>query len=519
MRISSVLLSLAAVLMLFSAADAQEFTADNVINRTVVLSTAVHFNDPEGEVVVVPPGAYWVIPASDALELLNLENGDTTVIRATAEEHTEGLTEVMAVSTPGTEVQPDVHSITFMFIDGTGLIAEGSYSGIQPRGLLGDAKKKADAARQAARQRAQAAKRRAQMVAAEARRRAELAAAEARRRTMEAAARIRNEAEKFLNISCEDKVHALQNASQAASATLQNLASSFPGRERPAQQALKDLIKLTIDRNPAFFREALLLRDAARQQLDPDEIEKLVVNGACGVNPAQTQAELQRIFRTLQQSVSSQAAVQSRAAPPPAAPPPDDPFTAGLKSWRDGGFGTSVSLEVLGGAGAVVGGGLALGIAGGYAGSESCPMPNVTGFCARNYFYRQLGVVTDVEAGVGLAVGLWAANPRHLQGLYTVVGGSADTSVGPSAGIDLVFDGNLRRFIECALERGAAQCVPQTKLLGATVGVGVSASLSPAEVHVQMGGEWTWWWKDKWVYDFQGPTPLWQHAATALGLQ
>ena len=70
-----------------------------------------------------------------------------------------------------------------MNADGTQLVAEGSYSGIQARGVLRDAAKKKAAAGRAAAQRAAAeAKRRAQGAAAEARRRAEKVAAAARQK-------------------------------------------------------------------------------------------------------------------------------------------------------------------------------------------------------------------------------------------------------------------------------------------------------------------------------------------------
>lgn len=518
MQILSRSLLIAVLLALSNSAYSQTFSADEVINRTIVLSRAVHFSSPEGEDVLVPPGAYWVIPESAALELLAFENGDTFVIRAAKQEHTEGLTAETAVSTPGTDIQPDVHSIAFMFIDGTELVAEGTYSGIQPRGLLDDAKKQADAARRLAQQRAQEAKRRAQISAAQARQRAEQAAAEARQLAEQAAANIRSSAERLLNISCEDKLAALQKASNNLSATLNNLARQFPGREQQAQDALKELIRYTRGRNAGFFKEVYMLKLAAEKELDRVRTENLIKNGACGTNPEQTVAEFQRIMRVLQQSVDSQ--VTTRAAAQPTGPP--DPIIGAtvesVRRWRDGGFGTSVSLEALVGAGAGLGGVMAIGITGGYAGNSECPMPNVSGFCARNYFYRQLGVVTDVEANAGLAVGLWAVNPRNFNGLYTVVGGSVDTSVGPGVGADFIFDGNVRRYIECAIANGARNCFNQTALLGATVGVGVSTSLSPAEVHVQMGGEWTWWWQNGWVYDFQGPTPLWQVAANLLGL-
>ena len=185
---------LLALLVLSVPALAQVLSPGDVVNNTVTISTAVHFGDAEGQDVLVPAGAYWVIPGAGTIELINLEDGENYVVRAIVETHSENLDASIALSTPGTEEQPDTHSIAYLLDDGSQLTAEGSYSGILARGLLGDAKAKAAAARKAAQQRAAAAKRRAQAAAAEARRRAELAAAEARRRIQGAAAEVRRTA-------------------------------------------------------------------------------------------------------------------------------------------------------------------------------------------------------------------------------------------------------------------------------------------------------------------------------------
>lgn len=171
----------------FSASGEELSPADAVLQEvvlsTVTISTPVYFRDSEGQNVLVPASTYWVTPGEDTLELFGLENGEVFKVRASKGEHSEDLAEPVALSTPGTEEQPDVHSVAYLNTDGTQLVAEGSYSGIQARGVLGDAaKQRAAAARAAAQQAAAEAKRRAQAAAAEARRRAEQVADAARRK-------------------------------------------------------------------------------------------------------------------------------------------------------------------------------------------------------------------------------------------------------------------------------------------------------------------------------------------------
>jgi vacuolar-type H+-ATPase subunit H len=171
---------LPAFLAFHCSAFAQGITPTEIVGQTVTLPKAVHFSSSEDGVIEVPPGAYWVAPVDDALILFTIESGETFQLRAVSGTHEEELAEDVAVSIPGTEEQPDVHTIAYLAADGTELTAEGSYSGIQPRGLLGDARKKADAARREAARRAALAKQRAQQLAEQARQKVEAKAAEVR---------------------------------------------------------------------------------------------------------------------------------------------------------------------------------------------------------------------------------------------------------------------------------------------------------------------------------------------------
>jgi hypothetical protein len=180
-NLSKLYLSLA-IFFISVAGHAQELTPEVIVQNTVALSTPVHFSGPEGEKVLVPEGAYWVIPGTESLDLFRVEDGATFTIRVVVGEASEDLVGPMALSTPGTDEEPDVHSILYIAADGSQLIAEGTYSGIEARGRLADAaRRRAAQARAKAQQVALQAKRRAQAAAAEVQRRIQLAAANARR--------------------------------------------------------------------------------------------------------------------------------------------------------------------------------------------------------------------------------------------------------------------------------------------------------------------------------------------------
>jgi len=178
-------LSFAVLFVAFApVANGQDISAEDAIRNTVLIEQPVYFRSVEGERLRVEPGLYWVTPGEESLDLLRLQDGTAVTVRAVSEELSESPEESMAVSTPGTEEQPDTHSVAYMRSDGTQLVAEGSYSEIEARSALSDA----------ARRRAAEARARAQQAALEAKRRAQAAAAEVQRRAQEAAARVREAA-------------------------------------------------------------------------------------------------------------------------------------------------------------------------------------------------------------------------------------------------------------------------------------------------------------------------------------
>lgn len=181
MRETPKLLLLIFFIAIVAPVHGQTLSFEDGIMDTVLLQKPVHFRDIEGQDIVVPAGAYWVTPGEETLELLRLEDGENFTISAVAGEHSEEMAQPIAVSTSGTEEQADVHSVAYLHSDGSLLIAEGTYSGIQARGFLSDAvRRKAAAARAAVQRAAARAKQRVRERIAQARRIKEQVAAKIR---------------------------------------------------------------------------------------------------------------------------------------------------------------------------------------------------------------------------------------------------------------------------------------------------------------------------------------------------
>ncbi|TFG60451.1 MAG: hypothetical protein E4H32_08620 [Nitrospirales bacterium] len=112
---------------------------------TITLDQAVHFIGTDGSDVVANAGDYSVEAAQVWLRLIpGAERRDALLIEAQPGTHEVKVEIPIVISTPGTELDElDVHVVQFLNPDGTSLVATGTYSGIQSRGL-------GDAARQAA---------------------------------------------------------------------------------------------------------------------------------------------------------------------------------------------------------------------------------------------------------------------------------------------------------------------------------------------------------------------------------
>jgi len=137
---TSVLLTFTLLSPVFSA---QASVPDET--TTITLDQTVHFIGTDGSDVIANPGDYSVEAAQEWLRLIpGTERRDALLIEAQPGTHEVKVEIPIVISTPGTEPgELDVHVVQFLNPDGTSLVATGTYSGIQTRGL-------GDAARQAA---------------------------------------------------------------------------------------------------------------------------------------------------------------------------------------------------------------------------------------------------------------------------------------------------------------------------------------------------------------------------------
>ena len=119
---------------------------------TITLDQAVHFIGTDGSDVVADPGEYSVETAQEWLRLIpGTERRDALLIEAQTGIHDANVEIPTVISTPGTEPDElDVHVVPLLNPDGTSMVATGTYSGIQSRGLFNGAKKTAARAKAAA---------------------------------------------------------------------------------------------------------------------------------------------------------------------------------------------------------------------------------------------------------------------------------------------------------------------------------------------------------------------------------
>lgn len=103
---------------------------------SVELERAVHFLSPSGDDVVIGPGAFVVEAAEEWLRFIPQGGNrtDAVLVQAGAAQHGESIN----VSTAQSQmVGEDQHLVALLLPNGTRLEAEGSYSGVRSRAILG----------------------------------------------------------------------------------------------------------------------------------------------------------------------------------------------------------------------------------------------------------------------------------------------------------------------------------------------------------------------------------------------
>ena len=260
---------------------------------TITLDQAVHFIGTDGSDVVADPGEYSVEAAQEWLRLIpGKERRDALLIEAQKGTHEVKVEIPIVISTPGSEPgELDVHVVQLLNPDGTSMMATGTYSGIQSRGIFDAAKQAAararaaaEAARRAAAIKAKQAAESARIAALKAKQAAEQAARAAAAKAKEAAA----QAAQFAKITaCKTTVGALK-AGKAVAGFMQQALPTAKQRRDSAQNQFK---------NDPNYRNQLLSQITNRLQAYQDKVPELK-QIALAMNNPQNRGKLDAIFGT-----------------------------------------------------------------------------------------------------------------------------------------------------------------------------------------------------------------------------
>jgi len=253
---------------------------------TITLDQAVHFLGTDGSDVVAEPGNYSVEAAQEWLRLIpGTERRDALLIEAQKGTHEVKVEVPIVLSIPGSEPDElDVHVVQLLNPDGTSMMATGTYSGIQSRGLFDAAKRSAARARAAA----EAARRAAAAKAQQAANAARAAALKAKQAAEQAARAAAAKAAQFAKITaCKATVGALK-AGKAVAGFMQQVLPTAKQRRDSAQNQFK---------NDANFRNQLLSQITNRLQAYQDKVPELK-QIALAMNNPQNRSKLDAIFST-----------------------------------------------------------------------------------------------------------------------------------------------------------------------------------------------------------------------------
>ncbi|MDH3503810.1 MAG: hypothetical protein OEZ41_04000 [Nitrospirota bacterium] len=260
---------------------------------TITLDQTVHFTGTDGSDVVADPGEYSVEPAEEWLRLIpGTERRNALLIEVQKGTHEVKVEIPIVISTPGSEPDElDVHVVQLLNPDGTSMVATGTYSGIQSRGLFDAAKKAAararaaaEAARRAAAAKAKQAAEATRIAALKAKQAAEQAAQAAAAKAREAAAK----AAQFAKITaCKATVGAMK-AGKAVAGFMQQVLPTAKQRRDSAQNQFK---------NDANYRNQLLSQITNRLQAYQDKVPELK-HIALAMNNPQNRGKLDAIFGT-----------------------------------------------------------------------------------------------------------------------------------------------------------------------------------------------------------------------------
>ena len=277
MKIRTRILLSALILLVPALGQAQALEESDPLLRVVELSQQVYFDGADDAPLLVPAGDFWVDTSDGALRLAALDGQSDFTIAASSGVHEEQLVDTMALSFSGGEEQPDAFFVSLMAPDGQQLTAQGSYSGVQDRGALSEARKRAQAAaaavaaarkraaekaRKAAAARAKQAKALAQQAAA--------AAGQAVETVGEAAGNVVETIQEAIpdapfaeliaaanQLGVQDLLACLKDARDSRQGNIGSMATEFANDPASAVQSLQADIRQSVDAHIGDFSTAL----------------------------------------------------------------------------------------------------------------------------------------------------------------------------------------------------------------------------------------------------------------------
>ncbi|MDR4496190.1 MAG: hypothetical protein AB7P17_11275 [Nitrospirales bacterium] len=398
---------------------------------TITLEQEVHFLGPDGSDVVAAPGEYSVEQAEEWLRLIpGTERRNALLVEAQKGTHEVKVEVPIVLSIPGSEPDElDVHVVQFLNPDGTSMIANGTYSGIQSRGLF-DAAKRAAAA---ARARAEAARRAAaakSKQAADAARAAALKAKQAAEQAAKAAAakaqELAKQAAQFAKVqACKIQVSAIKGGikvGEAAESVMQKVTAILPVAKQ-RQGSLQN----RLNQDPAYRAQivnTMLTTINANQYVLP-ELQRIQANLN---NPAKRSQFMELLFSPAmicENSIADldKALIQAGLAPSFA--------TIRTRGATDNHFymGFQVTLDAA------------------YVGGAQVGFFGVTDFRGNGGWHWFIGPEAGVVVGGGgslEAIFFPKVNLDSFAGWGSGIGGSA--GAGATVNVDGMWDGSVKEF-------------------------------------------------------------------------
>ena len=317
---------------------------------TITLDQAVHFLGTDGSDVVAEPGDYSVETAEEWLRLIpGTERRDALLVEAQKGTHEVKVEVPIVISTPGSEPDElDVHVVQLLNPDGTSMVATGTYSGIQSRGIFDAAKKAAARARAAAEAARRAAAAKAQQAANVARAAALKAKQAAEQAAKAAAAAARAAAAKTAQLAkiaaCQATVGLIKGG-QAAAGFMKSVIPTITSRKKGAQdrfnndKSFHDRLIATVTQNLQAHQAKIpeLKKIAAFMNASKGKLDAIFSAGNfCGDSIATMDQKLMSLGL-----VPQFAMVQSRGVN-------DEHFYLGYQISLGGGVGVGMQVGLMG---------------------------------------------------------------------------------------------------------------------------------------------------------------------------